>query len=299
MPTSKYFDQYPSFPSIPSIPVADIPKISLALYDACRQHGFMLLDLTGSTAGDALLKDSECMFDLLNATLTLKQDILEKYHCDHPQDLTGYKREGFMKTEDGKPDAVGVYTLGQDDILGTVTPRAHPEPIESHRVEFRKFITRAHLLSPVQLANDDHRINFVGHTDIGIITLLFNVVGGLQVLPSGVEIVDANWSYVRPQEGCSVINIGDILTEWTGGLLRSSLHRVVSPLGDQAQFPRRRVAYLVRAEKGAIVQRLRDSRVISPLKEGEEEDKRTLDAKAAWRAHQIMNGNLKLQAKGG
>jgi hypothetical protein len=99
MSTSKYFAQYPSFPSGSSIPIADIPTLylaklqagsdeeSLRLYEACRQHGFMLLDLRNSVQGEALLEDGERMFALLEATLTLGQDTLNRYACDPPRSL--------------------------------------------------------------------------------------------------------------------------------------------------------------------------------------------------------------------
>jgi isopenicillin N synthase-like dioxygenase len=56
------------------------------------------------------------------------------------------------------------------------------------------------------------------------------------------------------------------LTKWTGGLLRSSLHRVVSPPGSQAQLPHHSLAYLVRAEKGASVQLIKAAVPISRQK---------------------------------
>lgn len=220
--------------------------------------------------------------------------------------------------------------------MGTSPPRANPEPIESHRQDCRNFFAQAFaavsvvlnrldenldlkpgtlaalcaqekpsatalrmLLNPAQSADEHRRISLGGHTDIGTISMLFNIMGGLQVLPPGAPNTDSNWRYIKPQEGCAVINVGDTLTEWTGGLLRSSLHRVVLPPGEQAQYPRQSLGYFVRAERVATVQRLKGGRVIPPLGEDEEEDTRTLDAWAAWRAQQIMDGQLKPQSRGG
>jgi isopenicillin N synthase-like dioxygenase len=242
----------------------------------------------------------------------------------------------MLRVDDNTRDSIEVYTLSQDDILGNIPPLTNPEPIESSRHDCRAFFQAAYaavsvilghldkhldlqpgtlaarcaldtpsatsvrlLLSPAQPVKDPRRINFGGHTDIGIITLLFNVAGGLQVLPAGLEEVDENWRYIRPQPGCALINIADTLTEWTGGLLRSSIHRVVSPPGTQAQLPRQSLAYLVRAEKGATVQRLKGGSVIPPLEDGEEDDTRNVDSWAAWRAQQIMNGVLKAESRGG
>jgi isopenicillin N synthase-like dioxygenase len=241
-----------------------------------------------------------------------------------------------VRIDDNTRDSIEVYSLSQDDMLGNIAPLANPEPIESSREDCRRFLQAAsaavsvvltqlekHLdlepntltsrctlkkpsatavrfiLSPAQPVKDPRRINFGGHTDIGIITLLFNVAGGLQILPAGSENVDENWRYIRPRPGCALVNIGDTLTEWTGGLLRSSIHRVVSPPGTQAQLPRQSLAYLVRAEKGAIMHRLQGGNVIPPLRDGEEDDERNVDSWAAWRAQQIMNGVLKAESRGG
>ena len=50
----------------------------------------MLLDLRGSADGEALLREAEKMFRLLEATLTLDQSILNRYACDAPRDVIGY-----------------------------------------------------------------------------------------------------------------------------------------------------------------------------------------------------------------
>lgn len=330
------------------VPVAEIPMISLdklqagtdqeslRLYHACRKEGFLFLSLHGSQQGETLLEYGRKMFDLIEDTLTLNQQTLDKYACDAPRSLIGYKRKGMLRVDANTRDSIEVYTLSQDDILGNIPPLSNPEPIESGRYNCRGFFKAAFavvsiilthldkhlglqpgtlasrcdsdkisattvrlLLSPAQPANYPRRINFGGHTDIGIITLLFNVVGGLQVLPAGSENVDENWRYIRPQPGCALINIADTLTEWTGGLLRSSLHRVVSPPGTQAQLPRQSLAYLVRAGNGSTVQRLKGGNIIPPLQDGQDDDTRDVDDWAAWRAQQIMDGVLKPKSRGG
>jgi hypothetical protein len=101
MPTSTYFSKYPDFPSDFTFPVADIPTLSLnklqagsgeeslRLYQACRKEGFLFLDLHDSQQGDILLQNGEKMFDLIEKTLTLDQQTLEKYACDAPRSLIG------------------------------------------------------------------------------------------------------------------------------------------------------------------------------------------------------------------
>jgi isopenicillin N synthase-like dioxygenase len=72
------------------------------------------------------------------------------------------------------------------------------------------------------------------HTDFGSLTILFNRIGGLQVLLPGTQ----DWVYVKPVPGCAIINLGDAMVKFSAGLLRSNLHRVVSPPGRQAELVR-------------------------------------------------------------
>lgn len=79
------------------------------------------------------------------------------------------------------------------------------------------------------------------HSDYGSITLLFQRPGqpGLEILtPEGT------WAPVPVQPpGCDgtksssfppiLVNIGDLLSYWTDGLLKSTVHRVVFPLAEQ------------------------------------------------------------------
>lgn len=227
-----------------------------------------------------------------------------------------------------------LYSINQDEMLGNSPPRKNADPIDARRDEVQQFIRHSHevtdiiftqldkklglepgtlsalgpldqksdtsvrlLLNQPQSNSHPDTITLGGHTDIGTITLLFNVIGGLQILPAGLENKMENWKYVKPELGC-IVNIGDTVVEWTGGVLRSSLHRVVAAPGEQASVPRMSVAYLARARNDAAMKRL-VSDVIPPLEDGEEGEKRTMKEWAAWRAVQVMRGELKPQTNGG
>ncbi|KAI7869661.1 hypothetical protein BDF14DRAFT_1779155 [Spinellus fusiger] len=83
---------------------------------------------------------------------------------------------------------------------------------------------------------DDIRIG--RHSDYGSITLLFqNKVGGLEV-----EKEDGSWLDAPALDGCITVNLGDCLEYWTGGLLRSTKHRVVFRPETQTK-PRYSMAY--------------------------------------------------------
>lgn len=73
------------------------------------------------------------------------------------------------------------------------------------------------------------------HTDFGTMTLLFHHGSA-----EGLEIQrpDGTWLHAPSIPGAAIVNVGDLLTRWTNGQLRSVLHRVVSPQGEGAQRPR-------------------------------------------------------------
>lgn len=158
------------------------------------------------------------------------------------------------------------------------------------------------LLSKPEPASDNpspKRVSLPGHTDIGTITMLFHTTGGLQILPANQENEEANWRYIRPEPGCALINIGDTLVEWTGGVLRSALHRVVAPPGKQANVTRQSLAYLVRAGHGTTMRRLKSDGVIPEPSEGDEEETFGVGEWASRRVKAITSGEVKPQGRGG
>lgn len=91
------------------------------------------------------------------------------------------------------------------------------------------------------------------HTDLGSLTFVFSHTPGLQVLPrtptaaSAPPPRESDWVYVAPRDKCAVVNFGDCMTMLTGGLIKSSLHRV-GPLPGMAMHERYSFAYLMRPE---------------------------------------------------
>ena len=81
-----------------------------------------------------------------------------------------------------------------------------------------------------ELARDPEKLSFRAHTDVGSFSFLHNRLGGLQVLPPG----SPHWQHVRPIPGHAICNIGDTLDIFSGGILHSNMHRIVSPPGAQA-----------------------------------------------------------------
>jgi isopenicillin N synthase-like dioxygenase len=219
-----------------------------------------------------------------------------------------WKQVGIMKTDGGAPDRCEFYALLQDDILGNIPAKQHAPPLQRRKdaaATFLREATRilqrvlavldAHLglpigtfaerMSPERTSgtllrliryapqpHGDRRTALLSHTDMGCITFLCSVLGGLQILqPGGDPAHESDWRYIRPRPGCAIINIGDALVEWSGGILRSNMHRVTYAPGAQAECTRYSLAYLVRANKDVSMKRLTSER-IPTADEDEEED---------------------------
>lgn len=72
------------------------------------------------------------------------------------------------------------------------------------------------------------QVRMGAHTDYGIVTVLYgDRVPGLEIVAP-----DGEWTSVVPEEGLFLVNLGDLLAQWTNDRWRSTVHRVVPPEGD-------------------------------------------------------------------
>ncbi|SNX86809.1 related to oxidoreductase [Melanopsichium pennsylvanicum] len=103
---------------------------------------------------------------------------------------------------------------------------------------------------PATLVSTDQTCNSIragSHSDYGSCTLLFQKdIGGLQV-----ETNPGRWVDIPPQKGCIVVNVGDAMEFWTGGLFRSTQHRVVLPRSESESGSRFSVAYFCQPDEDA------------------------------------------------
>jgi len=89
------------------------------------------------------------------------------------------------------------------------------------------------------------------HTDYGSITvLLADRVPGLQLRDDA-----GRWFDVLPPEGGFLVNIGDLLAEWTNDRWRSTMHRVVPPTAEaRGPLRRRSIAWFQQPNWDAVIE---------------------------------------------
>ena len=90
------------------------------------------------------------------------------------------------------------------------------------------------------------------HEDINVITLL------LGAEEAGLEVRhrSGKWLAVNPPPGALVINCGDMLARYTGGILPSTTHRVVNPAPDRARFPRYSTPFFLHFNQDFLIEAL-------------------------------------------
>lgn len=150
---------------------------------------------------------------------------------------------------------------------------------------------------PQSHAPQDVGVALGEHTDFGSVTVLFNRLGGLQVrLPSTIspippltngdgdgqqedkpmsnmesKLCKDNWAYVRPLPSHCIVNLGDALVKFSNGLLRSNVHRVVAPPGEQGVVTRYSLVYFCRPGDEVVLKSLVEGGQVDG-KGGEEEE---------------------------
>ncbi len=97
----------------------------------------------------------------------------------------------------------------------------------------------------------DGQMRMGAHTDYGIVTVLYaDAVPGLQIMGA-----DGKWADVLPLPGALLVNLGDLLAEWTNDRWTSTLHRVVPPPRTSEGLVRRRsVAFFHDGNHDALVE---------------------------------------------
>lgn len=270
----------------------------------------------GELDGEGLLQDAEALFALGKELFALPSEEKQKYDFKNQGSYFGYKGLGSGVIDSkGTRDRNEFYNTSKDDHLGISERLPAPSILqkEDSRALLKSYMQRSHAIvslilgqlntklglrsetlqslhrlrgvsgdqvrwvrSPPQPVDD--RKNALGeHTDFGSVTILFNRLGGLQILPPGGE----EWCYVKPLKGHCVVNLGDAMVKFTAGILRSNIHRVVNPPGEQGDSTRMSLVYFARPEDEVVLKVLEGSDMIDGKRreQGESVDEEQITAK--------------------
>lgn len=262
---------------IPVVDISDIHtesgkiRIASQIAHACKKHGFFYIE--GHGVDDSLIQHLKSLsadffaqseeekmsismdkggkawrgFFPVNGELTsgqpdLKEGIyfgteLDESHPDVQNGIPLHGKNLFTPHPDGFRDTVLQY-MDEATRVGHLVMKAIALSLGLDEDYFHKKCTQDPLILfrifhyPAQ---ESHASQWgVGeHTDYGLLTILLqDEVGGLQVKSQG------QWIEAPPIKGTFVCNIGDMLDRMTGGLYRSTPHRVLNRSGvSRYSFP--------------------------------------------------------------
>ncbi|KAF9254646.1 Clavaminate synthase-like protein [Marasmius fiardii PR-910] len=295
------------------------------LWNAATNLGFWYLKNHG------VQPDVDGMFEMGEATMKLPFDEKMKFEQGDEGSSFGYKAAGANAVDaSGTLDTVEFINIAKDDAFAwpSVAHRTYPSTVnsrmESTIVPFIKKSTKINTLilnifnaklglpeGELVKRHDDKELSgseartiknpkgmskertaLGAHTDFGSLSFLHNRLGGLQVLPPGVD----EWQYVKPIPGHAICNVGDALAVLSGGILHSNIHRVVTPPGSQANYERWSQVFFTRPGNSVVLEPLSSlsSMIVDAVEKNTEKNLETDGATSQeWFARRIKNQRIK------
>ncbi|KAI6026642.1 hypothetical protein BKA83DRAFT_95040 [Pisolithus microcarpus] len=275
---------------------ADNPAEIDRLWQAAVTLGFWYLKNHGAE------QEAKAMFELGAETFALPLEEKLNYEQGDSGRSFGYKKMGGNAVDaSGLPDMTEFLNVAKDDALAfpEVVHRTYPpavtaaipsvvrpfvcKSLEVNITILRIFTRRLGLpegtleqlhardlpsgsearvtrTPPMPGKDTADRPAIGAHTDFGSLAFLHNILGGLQVLLPG----QTQWGYVKPIPGHAICNVGDALTVFSGGILKSTVHRVVPPPGAQGEHERWSLVFHTRPNGAQMLRALvEDSPVIA------------------------------------
>ncbi len=241
--------------------ISDVERAAL-LREACSNHGFFAVKGTGNFFPWELVTEHQRVQEAFFMLPMEKKKEISVNECQ-----CGYSRVG-EETLDPQASLVGDFREGLYFRRSTV--RKHPlqgknqwpseVDIPGYRAVVEEYMERVtdlgfHLMGLISLAlgfdraylneyfqdpmitlrplkyqavvsnEKEGRFACGKHSDYGCLTILYAPMSGLQILKG------STWIDVKPLVEGFVVNIGDMLEHWTGGFMKSTVHRVVNPEG--------------------------------------------------------------------
>ena len=161
--------------------------------------------------------------------------ILHELPVDDPDVLAGKPLQGPNLWPSKQPSlrTTALEYVGQMQELGnhiaTMLARCLDLPADHFKEYFERPTMFLRLLHYPPQAVEEGLFGSAPHTDYGFITLLAqDDVGGLEVRNK-----QGNWISAPPVPGSFVMNVGDMLSHWSGGLFASTPHRVINSSGKE------------------------------------------------------------------
>ncbi|KIY53185.1 Clavaminate synthase-like protein [Fistulina hepatica ATCC 64428] len=238
---------------------------------------------------------AEDFFNLGEETFQLPLEEKVKFEQGDNGNSFGYKIPGANAVNSsGERDNMEFINVAKDDVLAwpRIARRTYPSTVETHMTSvLQPFVEKSLAVASILLdvfneylslpagvlASKHTREEFSGsearcikaaaspdvlkvaigaHSDFGTLTLLHNRLGGLQVMDPETN----DWKYVKPLPGHIICNLGDAMAIFSGGILKSSLHRVIPPPGAQRHLDRWSAGFFVRPGNSVL---------LAPLTEGQ------------------------------
>lgn len=161
--------------------------------------------------------------------------ILHELPADDPDVIAGKPLQGPNQWPQGQPALRTTaldYVERMEDLgkrIGTLVALCLDLPADHFRPYFERPTTFLRLLHYPPQPVEEGLFGSAPHTDYGFITLLAqDDVGGLEVRNKQGE-----WIAAPPVPGSFVMNVGDMLAHWSGGLFASTPHRVINSSGKE------------------------------------------------------------------
>lgn len=158
---------------------------------------------------------------------------------DHPDYLANWRMTGpnvWPDIEDWRETVSSYYKAVFDLGLTLMDALSLELNVDSNR--FKRHITcptsQLRMLRYIanELPQTKDVVGIEAHSDFECFTILLQGGPGLQVMNA-----DDYWVEAPPIPGCFIVNIGDIFETWTGGLYKSTQHRVVNTGNERYSFP--------------------------------------------------------------
>jgi isopenicillin N synthase-like dioxygenase len=265
------------------VPVIDLGSAGAVarIDDACRSVGF--LSVVGHDVDHGVINR---MREATDAFFALPFEEKRRSRPSSPNINRGYAPQGSeslvysLGVDAAPPDMFEAFNVGPSENIWPAQPPDFRDALVGYFETVRQLAHRmTHLFALALGLNEDFfesrtdhstdtlRVNHYerragdpapvagqmrmgAHTDYGIVTLLHaDAVPGLQIIGP-----DGGWHAVLPVAGSFLVNLGDLLAQWTNDRWRSTLHRVVPPIGPSAAAVRRSVAFFHDGNHDALVE---------------------------------------------